>query len=141
MNNYQTHAQKEFEVLGWTGKDKMQKEVCEHLMELLGTFGGHGHSRSSAPYVVNLFKKLALFEPISPLTGKDSEWNEVEEGMWQNKRCSHVFKEKDGKAYDINGKVFKRKDGGSYTNSESRVFIEFPYTPKTEYLEVVENVK
>lgn len=41
-----------------------------------------------------------------------------------------------GKAYDINGKVFKESDGCCYTNKDSRVYIDFPYTPKTEYVKV-----
>jgi hypothetical protein len=79
---------------------------------------------------------LASFEPLVPLTGKDFEWNEVSEGMWQNNRCSHVFKGPDGKAYDINGKIFREPNGSCYTNIDSRVFIDFPYTPKREYVDV-----
>ena len=136
MSNYENHAKKEFEVLGWPGDDEMQKLMCEQIIELLNLFGKHGHSGSSAPYAVNLFKKLALFHPISPLTGCDSEWNEIGDNLFQNNRCSHVFK-KDGKAYDIDGKVFSDDDGETwFTSGESRVYITFPYTPKTEYIKI-----
>ena len=40
----------------------------------------NGHSGSSAPYAVNLFKKLAMFKPIGPITGKDSEWAKTSTG-------------------------------------------------------------
>lgn len=37
-------------------------------------------------------------------------------------------------------KVFVEPDGASYTSRDSRVYIEFPYTHKTEYVNV-ENIK
>lgn len=54
----------------------------------------------------------------------------------QNKRCSHVFKDKDGNAYDIDGKVFREPDGCCFTSKDSFVPVTFPYTPKTEYVDV-----
>lgn len=132
-NNYVLHAEREFKSLGWPGKDKMQKAICKEVIELLNLFAKGGHSGTSAPYAINLFEKLANFKPIGPLTGKDNEWCEVADGVFQNKRCSNVFKQ-DGKAYDIDGKVFIDADGFSYTNFKSRVPVKFPYTPKTIYI-------
>ena len=147
MSNYKGHAMAEFKAAGWMDekgewKDGMQKLLCEQVLQLLEIFGNHGHSGSSAPYAINLFKQLANFEIIAPLTGKDEEWSDVGNGILQNKRCSHVFKE-NGEAYDIEGIIFydveKRKDGSEYksyfTNHKSRVKVEFPYTPKSEYRE------
>jgi hypothetical protein len=134
---YKEHAEMEFKAAGWDlESDEMQRLMCEQVLELLDLFSKHGHSGSSAPYAINLFTTLARFEPIVPLNGDDSEWSDCSYGgepQWQNKRCSHVFKGADGKAYDIQGIVFKHKDGGHFTSRESRVYIEFPYTPKTEY--------
>ena len=136
MSNLIKHAKREFEVLGWTGDDEIQKLICDQVLELLVLFGKHGHSGSSALYAVGMFKKLVMFEPISPLTGEDSEWNEVGSGVFQNNRSSNIFKGDDGKAYNIDGRVFREKDGTCYTSIESRVYVEFPYTPKTEYVDV-----
>src|SRR3546814_1275244 len=82
--------------------------------------------------------KALRFEPFSPLTGAESEWGEPYDwaGTQQSKRCSHVFRDKDGAAYDINGKVFVEESGASYTSSDSRVAINFPYVPHTEYVQV-----
>ena len=136
MNNYQKHAKSEFESLGWPGDCEMQQMMCEQILELLGVFGEHGHSGSSAPYAINLFKKLASFEPIAPLTGEDSEWGDPYDGKTrQNKRCSHVFKEEDGRAYDIDAVVFREPNGCCYTGKGSRRYIKFPYTPKTKYVD------
>jgi hypothetical protein len=142
MDNYLKHAEVEFRASGWTdskGKfnDETQELMCKQILQLLKIFSKHDHSGTSAPYAVNLFKKLALFEPIVPLTGEDWEWVEVGDGMFQNKRCSHVFKE-NGNAYDSNGKIFREKNGCCYTNKDSLVNITFPYTPKREYVDVEE---
>lgn len=107
--------------------------IDDEVLELLLVFGRQGHTGYSAPFVINLFSKLALFEPVSPLTGEDEEWREVEGGSYQNTRCSHVFKDEKG-AYDLEGKVFIDPDGTSWTSSDSRIPIEFPYTPKREYI-------
>jgi len=152
MSNIEHHARNEFRAAGWVDdqgnfKDEMQQAICEHVLALLKVFADEGHSGSSAPYAINLFKKLAMFEPLVPLTGEDWEWTEVRDGVWQNKRCSRVFKQADrfdGQAYDIEGVVFYdwytseetgEKYKSHYTCGDSFVPITFPYTPKTEYKE------
>ena len=151
MNNYQKHAMAEFRAAKWVDEngqycDEMQQMICEHVLRLLDVFADEGHSGSSAPYATNLFSKLAKFEPVVPLTGEDWEWTEVSDGVYQNKRCSHVFKQKDrfdGQPYDIEGKIFwnwaKFEDDPEpfkthYTGANSRVPITFPYVPKREYV-------
>ena len=139
MSNYKEHAERELIALGYNLNDQEDgpnKWIQENLFELLDVFSKHGHSGSSAPYCVEAFSKLALFEPLSPLTGEDSEWTEVGDGVWQNKRASNVFKERDGKAYDIEGRVFREPDGCCFTNADSRIYVTFPYTPTTEYVDV-----
>ena len=144
MSNLHRHALAEFRAAGWTdadGKfeDEMQEDICKHVLELLKVFSDEGHSGSTAPYTVNLFKKLAMFEPIVPLTGEDWEWHEPSPGVFQNTRCSRVFKQADrfnGQAYDIEGRVFREPTGACYTGAESCVPVTFPYTPMTEYVNV-----
>lgn len=110
------------------------KWFAQNVLELIRVFAEQGHSGSSAPDCIKLFAKIANFEPIRPLTGEDSEWLECWPGLFQNKRCPHVFKE-DGEAYDSTGRVFRDPDGSCCTNFESRVSITFPYTPKIEYVD------
>lgn len=152
MTNYQKHAQREFRAAGWlnadgTFKDEMQQAICEHVIVLLDVFAGEGHSGSSAPYAINLFKQLASFEPIVPLSGDDAEWNEVGPGVFQNNRCSHVFKDKkcfNGQAYDMESIIFYdwytdketgEKHKSYFTCRESCMPVVFPYTPAKQYLE------
>ena len=162
MSNLHKHAMLEFRAAGWLDDDsnymdEMQEAICKHVLKLLDVFADEGHSGSTAPYAVNLFKTLAMFEPVVPLTGEDWEWTDVSDTrdgriLYQNKRCSHVFKDGDGQAYDIDGKVFwewvrfpliEGEEGypgfseptkSYYTSGESRVFVTFPYKPERQYV-------
>lgn len=147
MNNYHNHAMEEFRAAGWINdkgeyNDDMQEAICKHVLKLLDVFSTEGHTGSTAPYAIGLFSRLAKFEPIAPLTGEDSEWIKHDYGSsvtYQNKRASHVFKDEDGQAYDIEGKVFWEwampYEGREpfepyksyYTNRDSRVPVTFPY--------------
>jgi hypothetical protein len=155
MSNYKFHAMNEFRAAGWvdeSGKyiDEMQEAICKHVLALLEVFDGEGHTGSTAPYTIDLFSKLAKFNPIVPLTGEDWEWNDVWSDdnvtTYQNKRCSAVFKSAnrfDGQPYYIDGKVFwewyKSDEDGKmfksyYTGRDSQIPIKFPYMPTTEYV-------
>lgn len=139
-SNLERYAEQELRMAGLFDDDSdYGGMLATAVMELVKVFSSQGHSGFSANIVMNLFNKVARFEPIQPLTGADDEWIECGSGVFQNKRCSHVFKDsKDGPAHDIKGKVFRTPNGACYTNSDSRVFIKFPYVPKTEYVNVEE---
>lgn len=158
MSNYNSHAWNEFRAAGWVDEnnnfnDEMQEAICTHVLKLLEVFAEEGHSGSSAPYTIDLFKKLAMYEPVAPLTGEDWEWSNVSEyggndngPLFQNKRCGHVFKDSSG-AYDSEGIVWydwrtDKETGEKYksyfTSRESRVPVTFPYVPKTETKEWID---
>lgn len=141
-SNLTKHAQKELELIGAFNKEKdfYGGMTGNAVMELIKVFSKQGHSGMSASLVRGLFNKAAAFEPLSPLTGEDSEWNETSKGVFQNNRCGRVFKE-NGQAYDIDGTVFREPSGSCYTSRESRVNVTFPYTPKTEYVDVQEELE
>jgi hypothetical protein len=154
MSNLHKHAMIEFKAAGWLDDngeyvDEMQEAICRHVLALLDVFADEGHSGSSAPYAINLFKTLAMFEPVAPLTGEDWEWTDVSDTfgsrghkLYQNKRCGRVFKDEND-TYDIEGKVFYEwytdengeKFKSHYTSRDSRVPVTFPYVPTTVYEE------
>lgn len=138
MTKMETYAIDELTRIGMYGSgDEMNDAMCEHILKMVNVFAEEGHSGFSAEYAISILQKLLRFEPLSPLTGEDDEWNEVGDGHYQNKRLSRVFKKgKDGQAYDNRGKVFVEPDGASYTSRDSCVYIEFPYVPHTEYVKV-----
>ncbi len=139
MSNLMKHAVRELASAGY-GVDcgKMNQMMRENVLELIGVFSRQGHSGMSAPFCIGIFKTLASFAPFGPLTGQDDEWMEVGTGVFQNIRCSHVFKGADGQAYDIDGRIFRYQDGSCCTNHDSRVNVTFPYTPKREYVDVLD---
>ena len=140
MSNLLKYAESEMRRAGLYDEDSdYDGMIPEAVMALMKVFSDGGHSGGSAPLAISIFNKLARFEPLTPLTGQDDEWMEVAEGVYQNVRCSHVFRDVkvfDGKPYDIDGRVFREPDGSCHTTSLSRVQIEFPYSPKTEYIDV-----
>lgn len=155
-SNLVAHARRELEILGLTPTPKPSAldrvlyrlrlkrrppfdyngAIARSVLDLVEMFAEQGHSGFSGSMTLSMVKKLMNFEPASPLTGEDSEWNalDYDEGCYQNNRCGRVFKDADGRAYDIDGRVFEDKDGGRYTGPGSRVYITFPYTPTTEYV-------
>jgi len=130
-------AENELRLAGYPGdEDGPNKWLYEGTLDLLKVFTEQGHSGMSAPYAITLFKRLANWEPISPLTGEDDEWNEAADGVFQNRRASAVFKDADG-PYWMDGIVFwewcTNKETGErfkshFTCRDSRVPITFPWT-------------
>jgi hypothetical protein len=117
--------------------DDMQKMMNDHIIRMVELFADEGHSGFSASYAIGALEKLLRFEPLTPLTGEADEWAQVGEDTWQNKRCSHVFKDaEDGEAYDIDGIIFREPNGVCFSSRDSRVAVTFPYTPSREYRDV-----
>ena len=150
------YAKQELDLIGMVdGEDEMNSAMRNHIIHMVEEFSKEGHSGYSASYALGILQKILAYEPLSPLTGEDSEWTDVSgygvPPTYQNKRCSRVFKDsKDGQAYDINGIVWyewycdtpQSENYKSYfTNSESKVYVEFPYTPKKEYKQWILNNK
>ena len=142
MSNTMSHAKRELALLGYKPVEELEdgdinKTVQQNILELLEVFGKQGHSNTSAQYVISMFFKLASFEPITPLTGEDSEWEKIDFQTFQNTRCSRVFKNLNtGAIYDIQGKIFVNPDGSRFANNNSIVDITFPYTPNTVVVKV-----
>ena len=154
MSNLVNHAKAEFKALGYIPLDEEQEDgpnkwIQENVMQLIEVFSKQGHSGSSAPFCINYFKKLAAFDPLSPLKFDDSEWNNaIDKNVFQNNRLSSVFKDgKDGTPYYINAIVWKNEKGLTYTGHAldskgnsigSSQIIKMPFKPKTFYIDVIE---
>jgi hypothetical protein len=134
------YAEQELKAAGLFDEDGLYDGMIgKAVMELIDVFAAQGHSGMSAEITRDAFDKVASYKPLAPLSGEDDEWNEVVEGVWQNKRCSTVFRQTDrfdGQAYDIDGKVFREPNGSCFTSADSRTPITFPYTPHTEIVDV-----
>ena len=130
MSNLVEYAKEELKRIGMIDSGEPYNDwASKEILDLIELFSSQDHSGFSAPYVINAFSRLAMFKPLTPLTGEDDEWREITSGGFQNKRYSAVFKDsKDGTAYNIEGKVFTDNGGETwYTCRDSRVDVTFPY--------------
>lgn len=150
------HARLELQMAGFFDEDSdYGGAIGKAVMELIEIFSNQGHSGMSAQYVLDIFSKVANFEQLLPLTGKDEEWSFLDYGdniSYQNLRNSAVFKDSDG-TITYNSSIIKRcPDGTCWSgplyltredaiNNINKVRAKvkgFPFTPKTFYIDVIE---
>lgn len=108
--------------------------MAAHMIRMMALFASEGHSGFSAQIARQWFWRLSGFEPLGPLQGSDDEWvahdEDGEVRIYQNRRCSRVFKQPNGIAYDIEGRVYEEPGGARFTSSGSAVPVTFPYVPE-----------
>lgn len=167
MTNTQSFAKQELNILAKTVPDAVITPFSKEIFMLCEAFGRSGESGNSAHFVATeisqSIKKLLLQEPICPIMGTDEEWVQVkdisenDDMMYQNKRCSRLFKAKNGKCWYLDAIVKKvARSGYCWSGSfwltkedylkrdESKIIgsshyvKSFPFTPKTFYIDVVE---
>lgn len=102
--------------------NKFDKEDTEIMINILEKFFSQWDSGGAVAIMQPVLTRLISGLPLSPLTGEDSEWVQVETSppLWQNRRCYSVFKTNET-TYDI---------CADETNK-----IDFPYMPKTNMVE------
>jgi len=151
MSNTIKHAKREFKILGYTPVEESKEEdpnkwIQENVLELLEVFSKQGHSGTSAPYCIRMFEKLANHKLLSPITGAPEEFMNVADDVFQNTRCSAVFKKsKDSEPYYLDAIVFREEDGSCFTGNaflangkklSSSQTIKLPFIEKTFYIDV-----
>jgi hypothetical protein len=161
MNNITKHAKNELDILFSENPDHLLINFKDEIINLCEKFGNSGQSGGSAPYTASslssIIKKLCLFETISPIIGSDNEWMNVYDNVYQNKRCSGLFKDgKDGNPYYIDA-IIKRDQNGTCWSGRAwlseedyklgdrsrmigkRGYVKsFPFVPKTFYIDVID---
>lgn len=71
-SNLCKHAIRELELAGYSKEeDGPNKWMREQVIEAVALFSSHGNSGFSAPFEINLVKKLCSFDIISPLRFDD----------------------------------------------------------------------
>lgn len=160
-SNTAAKAIAELDILSASNKDPDNRPIIEpfrnEILALVEKFGLSGQSGGSAPYTAGAIseavKKLCLHIPICPIMGIDEEWHECskETGdnkpVYQNKRCSAIFKEEDRVHY-LDAITWATQSGACWSGSAllatgdkiySRQYIKsFPFTPKTFVIDVIE---
>lgn len=157
MTNTKKFAVVELDILSKSCTDPENRPLIEpfrkEIFALCEKFGKSGQSGGSAPYTATCLsqaiKHLLLQEPICPIMNYEQEWEQVareeitELPIYQNKRCSALFKvSKIGMPYYLDAIVWKdvindNTFTGKVNNINSAQFVkEFPFTPKTFYIDV-----
>lgn len=122
-----SYARSELDLI--LGKDELDVAMKNSLISVIKEFSKEEHSGYSAQIAIHFLTRLLKFLPISPLTGEDSEWIDIDgKGLFQSNRCPRVFKQ-DDKAYDIDA-IYFEDNSGTYSSIDCRVEIQFPYTPR-----------
>ena len=153
MSKTKSFAERELDILSKSNKDPENRPLVEEfrkeILAICEAFGNSGQSGGSAPYTANALsttiKNLCLQKPICPITGIDEEWVNVSnmsdgEILYQNSRCSALFKEK--RVYYLDAIVWRGDSdwdtfSGTVEGIRSRQYIKsFPFEPKTFYIDV-----
>ncbi len=143
-------ANKELDYLESNVPDAVILPFKEEIITLVEKFRESGQSGSTSSYVASAIsetiKKLMLYQPICGLIGNDEEWSVIQFDLFQNKRCTALFKNPITKKCNYLGAIVW-KDENSFTGSvykdkinfeliTSSQFVTFPFQPKTFYIEV-----
>lgn len=158
MTNTQSFAKQELDILAATVPDAIILPFTKEILALCEAFGKSGQSGGSAPYTATAISKavknLMLQQPIADVIDIEKEWVNITEmnggeTMWQNSRCSGLFKYLNGECSYIDAIVWKGKEewdtftGRVYVDDKdfeligSSQIVKFPFKPKTFYIDVV----
>lgn len=129
MSKLLDHARRELDLL-YPQNLKIKNQILDLLQKIKEMKLTNLESR----VVFDILTKLLRFDPLTALTGNTDEWKPADEnGVQQNIRCIHVFKDRE-KAYDIDGHIQLKKDNGKLVSSVTdSTIVEFPYEPTTRF--------
>jgi hypothetical protein len=83
--------------------------------------------------VLEVVKDIRYGKLLSPLTGRHDEFIEVRYDLYQNRRCSSVFRHITNNGtidYDVNGYTFQTPSGVSYNGLGCFKDVIYPYMPE-----------
>jgi hypothetical protein len=146
-SNLYQHAKKELELVGYdfsSDEKTMDNLMRDNILDLLRVFYKQEHSELTANYIIDVFRRLARFQPLKPVTDEEEEWVEVAENLYQHKRLAGLFKNGEtGRSHYLDAIIFVDQDGITFTSnniegiSSSQYVKSFPFVPKTFFVNVI----
>ena len=116
------------------------EQMSKDIIDILKVLSKQEHTNFSINYLLGKLNRLCHYQPLSPLTGREEEWNLIEKGLWQNNRCPSVFKRVingEERSYDIDSIYFCEPNTDTYyTTNRYREYITFPYFPVTRRIKL-----
>jgi hypothetical protein len=67
------------------------EELREFYLKVLDVFTDFPHNENTLYFTPEAIEKLMRFENLRQLTEHDSEWVEISEGLWRNKRNPRAY--------------------------------------------------
>lgn len=143
--NLKNYAKTELEKAGLFDQDSVYNgKIGDAVYKLIELFSSQGHSNMSGQITLSIFNKVVNWEPLSPITGEKDEWMETDFSILQNKRLLSLFEKTVGKPYYTQAIVWREKVGdeiheftGTVEDVSSHGYVkQFPFTPKTFYIDV-----
>ena len=144
-SNLVVHAEHELQLLRAADPARLGSASDDAILAVVEAFVMGGQSAADALMAgvslpTDIVATLLRFDPLIPLSGQASEWavlDQSDEVFAVNKRCPHVFKRRDGTAYDRLGTKAPEPAGGVQIGRVRKPVVSardiaFPYLPKIE---------
>jgi hypothetical protein len=110
------HVERELALLDLPEQTKVNMRIILSLYSAYGYFGRTEHE------VPEKIMSLVKFKNLSPLTDDPEEWEQMQAGLWKNKR--------NGRAFSQNGgKTFYYLSGQACFENPWPQHVSYPHTP------------
>jgi hypothetical protein len=144
----QTYAKKELDLALKSAPDSILLPFIPQILSLCDTITKASQNPNLVPAIANriafVIDSLCSQRPITPLTGDESEWDLVSDGLYQNNRYPTIYKDQ-GMVYNTQAIMWRMPDGTiregiTKDGISSKQYVKaFPFWPRTFYVDAIEN--
>lgn len=111
------HVQRELE------KIDLPEEVKTNIRIITSLYSAYGYFGRTEYEVAEKIMSLVKFKNLSPLTDDPEEWEQMQEGLWKNKRNGGAFSQN-------GGETFYYFSGQACFENPWPQHVSYPHTPK-----------
>ena len=110
------HVRRELE------KIDLPEEVKTNIRIIISLYSAYGYFGRTEHEVAEKIMSLVKFKNLSPLTDDPEEWEQMQEGLWTNRRNGRAFSQNGGKTFYYTG-------GGACFENPWPQHVSYPHTP------------